>query len=265
MYKFVIGTSALNWCRRMRTVASHPMQTSRHRVLPRAAAIALACALPWVMMAVAAQEPGGTVAIDADDIGGVVTSATGPEAGVWVIAETTDLPTKFARVVVTDEAGRYLLPDMPQARYNVWVRGYGLVDSPQVPGQPGDTLDLTAVIASTPQAAAQVYPPNYWLSIMELPDGPDQQAAARAGRCGLACHQMGGKATREISPETNAVLGPFESTAHAWRERVKGGPPGAFMSRFYERSGGLVYPAWTDKILAGAVPQAPPHSGRPSW
>jgi hypothetical protein len=37
------------------------------------------------------------VAIDPDDIGGTVTSAKGPEAGVWVIAETTDLPTKFAR------------------------------------------------------------------------------------------------------------------------------------------------------------------------
>src|SRR5262249_56897795 len=30
------------------------------------------------------------VAIDEDDIGGVVTGANGPEAGVWVIAETTD-------------------------------------------------------------------------------------------------------------------------------------------------------------------------------
>ncbi|MFY9897381.1 MAG: hypothetical protein WAK67_06260, partial [Xanthobacteraceae bacterium] len=33
------------------------------------------------------------VAIDADDIGGVVTGPHGPEAGVWVIAETRDLPT----------------------------------------------------------------------------------------------------------------------------------------------------------------------------
>src|SRR5688500_6228779 len=65
------------------------------------------------------------------DLGGVVTSANGPEAGVWVIAETTDLPTKFAKIVVTDEQGRYVMPDLPNANYSVWVRGYGLVDSPK--------------------------------------------------------------------------------------------------------------------------------------
>src|SRR6478752_3311585 len=57
------------------------------------------------------------IAIDSDDIGGVVSSAKGPEAGVWVIAETTDLPTKFARMVVTDDQGRYLIPDLPTANY----------------------------------------------------------------------------------------------------------------------------------------------------
>ena len=56
-----------------------------------------------------------SVEIDDDDIGGVVTSASGPEAGVWVIAETTDLDTMFARIVVTDDQGRYLVPDLPPA------------------------------------------------------------------------------------------------------------------------------------------------------
>src|SRR5215470_11319047 len=65
------------------------------------------------------------------DIGGVVTGPRGPEAGVWVIAETNELPTKFVRIVVTDDQGRYLIPDLPKATYNVWVRGYGLVDSPK--------------------------------------------------------------------------------------------------------------------------------------
>jgi hypothetical protein len=54
-------------------------------------------------------------------IGGVVTSSQGPEAGVWVIAETTELPTKFRKIVVTDDRGRYLIPDLPKARYKVWV------------------------------------------------------------------------------------------------------------------------------------------------
>src|SRR5687768_17665354 len=87
------------------------------------------------------------VAIDGDDIGGVVTGSKGPEAGVWVIAETTDLPTKYAKIVVTDDQGRYVLPDLPKAKYKVWVRGYGLVDSAKVDAEPGRQLNLTAVVA----------------------------------------------------------------------------------------------------------------------
>ena len=45
-----------------------------------------------------------------------------------MIAETKDLPTKFAKIVVTDERGRYVLPDLPKANYTLWARGYGLVD-----------------------------------------------------------------------------------------------------------------------------------------
>src|SRR6266702_4170997 len=109
------------------------------------------------------------VAIDADDIGGVVTSSKGPEAGVWVIAETSDLPTKFARIVVTDDRGRYVIPDLPKATYDVWVRGYGLVDSPHVRGEAGRHLDLKATIAPDARAAAQYYPAGYWFSLMHVP------------------------------------------------------------------------------------------------
>src|SRR5919106_3990803 len=100
------------------------------------------------------QANGGAVAIDNDDIGGVVTGASGPEAGVWVIAETRDLPTKLARIVVTDDQGRYLIPDLPKANYDVWVRGYGLVDAQKVTSAPGRTLALTAVRAPDAKAAA---------------------------------------------------------------------------------------------------------------
>src|SRR5690606_24285263 len=103
-------------------------------------------------------------------ISGVVESENGPEAGVWVIAETTELKTPFVKIVVTDDDGRYVLPEMPEATYNVWVRGYGLVDSTPVEGRPGDhELELEAVVAATPQEAAQVYPGDYWLSLLELP------------------------------------------------------------------------------------------------
>src|SRR5215510_1464422 len=106
------------------------------------------------------------VAIDPDDIGGVVTSSKGPEAGVWVIAETTETPTKFARIVVTDDQGRYVLPDLPSASYQVFVRGYGLVDSARQTAKRGQQLNLTATIAPDAKAAAQAYPAAYWLSMI---------------------------------------------------------------------------------------------------
>src|SRR3989441_5822703 len=113
----------------------------------------------------APQLPGEAVRVDNDDLGGVVTSTKGPEAGVWVIAETTDLPTKFVKIVVTDDRGRYVLPDLPKANYNVWVRGYGLVDSQKVQTAPGKNLNLTAIVAPNPRAAARIYPAGYWFSM----------------------------------------------------------------------------------------------------
>src|SRR5947207_11992088 len=118
------------------------------RVNPRAVSLAVASVLMASLTWVNAQQRGGaTVAIDPDDIGGVVTSSKGPEAGVWVIAETTDLGTKMSRTVVTDDQGRYVIPDLPKGKYKVWVRGYGLVDSPKVDSEPGKQLNLTATIA----------------------------------------------------------------------------------------------------------------------
>jgi hypothetical protein len=105
---------------------------------------------------------GSGVSIGGNDLGGVVTGPNGPEAGVWVIAETTDLPTKFAKIVVSDDRGRYVMPDLPKASYSVWVRGYGLVDSPKVRTAPGKILNLKAVVAATAAAAAEYYPAIYW-------------------------------------------------------------------------------------------------------
>src|SRR6266550_2270913 len=122
---------------------------------------------------------GPTIPIDGDDIAGIVTGPTGPEAGVWVIAETHDLPTKFVRIVVTDDQGRYLIPDLPKATYSVWVRGYGLVDSPQLSAKPGTTVNLTAVTAPTPRAAAEYYPAGYWFSLLHVP--AESEFAAPAG------------------------------------------------------------------------------------
>jgi hypothetical protein len=119
-----------------------------------AAVVGLAVLLTaWPVTRPSAQQaPRVTVQIDNDDIGGVVTSKNGPETGVWVIAETTDLGTRFAKIVVTDDQGRYVIPDLPPATYSVWVRGYGLVDSPKVRSARGQVVNLNAVVA--PNAAA---------------------------------------------------------------------------------------------------------------
>src|SRR5580765_2833822 len=109
----------------------------------------------------------------AADLRGTVTSPHGAEAGVWVIAETTDLPTKYAKVVVTDDKGRYLIPELPDASYKVWVRGYGLVDSEKVTAKPGGTLNLKAMPAPNAKAAAEYYPGMYWYSMLNIP-GKDQ-------------------------------------------------------------------------------------------
>ena len=135
-----------------------------------AGVVAVALSLVAVL---AAQAPGGAIPMDADDIAGVVTGPDGPEAGVWVIAETRDLPTRFVRIVVTDDAGRYLLPDLPEATYDVWVRGYGLVDSEKVRAEPGDALDLAAVAAPDAMAAAEYYPAQDWFALLEVP-APDE-------------------------------------------------------------------------------------------
>ena len=211
------------------------------------------------------------VAIDADDIGGAVTSENGPEAGVWVIAETTDLDTRFARIVVTDDQGRYLVPDLPDANYSLWVRGYGLADSAKVQGSPGDTVDLTAVVAPDPAAAAQAYPAAYWYSMMGLPD--DSEVADVAGGLNeylmwmknmgcIGCHQLGQESTRTMP----AGLGEFDSSEDAWLRRISSGQAGRQMAgqvRGQLRGVPLKYLAdWTDRVAGGELPFAQPE--RPS-
>ncbi len=217
------------------------------------------------------QENSGLVEVDADDIGGVVAGGNGPEAGVWVIAETDDFETRFARIVVTDDAGRYLVPDLPDADYSLWVRGYGLSDSAKVDASPGMTLDLTAVIAPTPAAAAAVYPASHWYSMMGLPDareletvegGLNSYLAWMKNQGCIGCHQLGQESTRTIPTE----LGEFESSEDAWLRRIGSGQAGAQMvGQVQGRLQGLPlkYMAeWTDRVAAGELPSTQPD--RPS-
>jgi hypothetical protein len=180
------------------------------------------------------------VAIGAADIGGVVAGPNGPEAGVWVIAETTDLPTKYAKVVVTDDRGRYLIPDLPSAKYKLWVRGYGLVDSPRVDGTPGRALDLAATPAPTPAAAAEHYPGMYWYSMLRIPpadqfpgtgDGPGGNGIPTFMRGQYAwidtvkqscqsCHALG---SQNIRHPKARELGGLENSYDMWARRIQSG------------------------------------------
>ena len=209
-------------------------------------------------------------------IGGTVVSTNGPEAGVWVIAETHDLDTRFARIVVTDNDGRYLIPDLPKASYDVWVRGYGLVDSEKTQADPGATLDLTAVLAPDAAAAAQYYPAGNWLSLLEVPDasmfpgtGPtgngispniqhqaDYIRMITSGGC-VVCHQLGNKATRELP----ALFNGYDTSAAAWNRRIQSGQAGGFMTRTWTGMGldhsSKIFGDWTDRIAAGELPPVP--------
>jgi hypothetical protein len=221
-------------------------------------------------------QQGATVRIDKDDIGGVVRSNKGPEVGVWVIAETNDLPTRFARMVVTDDQGRYLLPDLPKATYSIWVRGYGLVDSPKVKGTPGKSLNLKAVVAPNDAAAAQYYPAIYWYSMLKIPDksefGGKGKIPAKVSQnhwvdsmkingC-VNCHQLGTLSTRTFPKDVPFPLNDFKTSEEAWFRRIQSGQGGETMFRLAVKEFGgapLRYFAdWTDRIAKGELPHAKP-------
>ena len=155
------------------------------------------------------------------------------ETGVWVIAETSDLPTRYAKIVVTDDQGRYLIPDLPKANYRVWMRGYGLVDSDKTAGEPGKTVNITAAKAPNPTTEAKVYPAAYWYSMLRLPSKDELPEKVTMERylngmknngC-IGCHQMGNLATRIIP----SALGEFKSSEEAWMRRLASGQAGANM------------------------------------
>jgi hypothetical protein len=242
----------------------------RSRLHSSVAAVGVAGLLAIVSAPLQAQS---TVAIDNDDIGGVVTGPNGPEAGVWVIAETTELPTRYAKMVVTDDQGRYVLPDLPVANYSVWARGYGLVDSPKVRAKPGQQLNLAAVPAPTAAAAAHYYPAIYWYTMMKIPPAGDFGGSTDIPKnitqdqwmrqmnnidC-IGCHQLGQEATRTIP----AALGQFKSGTEAWMRRTQSGQAGEMMvNRLAGQFGGAPYKYfgdWTDRVARGELPkQAPP-------
>ena len=244
--------------------------TMRQVLLSGVAAVAFIACEAGVSPGSNAQQQ--TVAIDADDIGGVVTGPNGPEAGVWVIAETTDLPTRYTKSVVTDDQGRYVIPDLPTANYQVFVRGYGLVDSPRLRAKPGQVLNHTAIPAPNERAAAHYYPAIYWFTMLKIPPAKDFGGATDIPKnitqeiwrqrmnnvdC-VGCHQLGNEATRTIP----AQFGNFETGEEAWMRRLAAGQSGEMMTnRIAGQLGGVPYKYfgdWTDRIAKGELPRNKP-------
>ena len=236
-----------------------------------AAAVAVILAVTLASARAQQQGDAGAVKVGPKAIGGVVSSPAGPEAGVWVIAETTELPTHFARIVVTDDQGRYLIPDLPQADYTVWARGYGLIDSPKMRAKPGQRLDLAATVAPTAAAAAHYYPAIYWYSLLPIPDksrfGGENGIPANItqqdwlvtlkNRSCVGCHQLGQEATRTI-PAAFADL----SGEDAWMRRIQSGQSAPFMvNPLAGQLGGApfkYFAQWTDSIAKGQLPREKP-------
>jgi hypothetical protein len=207
------------------------------------------------------------IRVGENDLGGVVTGAKGPEAGVWVIAETRDLPTRFVKIVVTDERGRYVMPELPKANYSVWVRGYGLVDSPKTTAAPGRILDLKAAPAPSAGAAAEFYPAIYWYSMLRIPaasefplgkmqDQGEWLNQAKTTGC-MSCHALGTKGTRTM-PRDFAHMGSSE----AWLRRIASGQAMTQMinvlNRFDRDRVIADWADWTDRIAKGELPFAQP-------
>jgi hypothetical protein len=242
-----------------------------------ATTLAAAALVIGARVAHAHARPAAEVNIGPDDIGGVVASTKGPEAGVWVIAETTDLPTRYIKEVVTNDRGQYLIPDLPKARYQVWARGYGLIDSPKVSAEPGKTVDLKPEVAPDERAAAHYYPANYWYALMTVPAANEFPGTGASGN-GISpgvhsqaewihliktdscesCHQLGNAYTRTI-PAMFADLDPTQ----AWIRRVQSGQAGVIMTGGLGQLGtqraASLFADWTTRIKNGELPsEAPP-------
>ena len=203
----------------------------------------------------ASRAPG--IPIDKSSIGGVVVNADNqtPEVGVWVIAETKALPVPFREIVVTDDQGRFLVPDLPEGPYELWVRGYGLKDSASVKASRGEQISIQVTSAKDPQEAARIYPASYWTSLIQPPTKkaiPDHYSSRdewiadwRAG-CNQ-CHQLGMVATRRYTHPDD------------WNSIFQRNP---VMKETANRLGmqllAKTLADWDTQIKAGEVPPAPP-------
>lgn len=212
------------------------------------------------------------VEISAQDIGGTVMGEKGPEAGVWVIAETKDLPTGYAKAVVTDDQGRFVIPELPAASYKVWARGYGLQDTAAQTSRPGSKLEFKAQPALSAAADAQLYPGMYWYSLIDVPAKSEFPGTGEKGNLMPAtmksqeqwidtlkhmcqsCHALGSRGVREV-PE---IFKNGRDTKSAWAVRTVAGQAMEYMAAVLASMGPqsayTILGHWTDRVAAGELP-----------
>ncbi len=211
--------------------------------------------------------------ISAHDIGGQVIGEKGPEAGVWIIAETKDLPTKYAKIVVSDDQGRFVIPELPDANYKVWVRGYGLTDSDAVEARPGKLVDLKVKPAASSAADAQHYPGMYWYSLLDIPPASEFPGTGAKGNkmpetmksqaqfvdtvknmC-QSCHALGTRGIREVP---KLFMDQAHDSQTAWAMRTQAGQAMEYMATAINSIGPDkvydVFSNWTDRIAKGELP-----------
>ena len=186
---------------------------------------------------------GAAVRIDNDDIGGVVTSAKGPEAGVWVIAETTRSADSVRQDGRDRRSGPLRVPDLPKATYNIWVRGYGLVDSPKVKATPGKNLKPQSGRGAERSRRGAILSGD--LLVLDDEDSR-QERVRRQGKIpakitqneylnlmksnGCAnCHSIGSRSMRTFPENVPFPLGKFANSEEAWFRRIQSGQGGVPM------------------------------------
>ena len=116
------------------------------------------------------QRPRSTTTTSAASLRG----PNGPEAGVWVIAETTELPTKFAKMRRHRRSGPLRHPrpaegELPGLGARLWAGRFA-----EGARQAGPSSSISRRCRRrTSAAAAQYYPAIYWYAMMKIPPAKD--------------------------------------------------------------------------------------------
>ncbi len=186
--------------------------------------------------------------------------------------ETTDLGTRFAKMAVTDERGRYVMPDLPKAHYRVWVRGYGLVEFAEGRGRARQDPQPDRRGGAEPCRRGAILSGDL-LGLDDPIPGPEPLPRHRRQRQrhpedfktpGAVAQFRQDQWLRQLPPDRqlrdadlSPELGHFDSSLDAWSRRLSVGPAGHDMVNFITQ---LMTPG--RRASGGARRLDRPHQGR---